>query len=117
MARGPDDYGDERFRDRDDDYGREYGDIRRRRPPYINNYLVPAILCTLFCCLPFGIVAIVQAAQVNGKLAAGDYQGAEASANQAKTWCAVSFGLGLVGGLIYFAVMMAGAGAGGGAFR
>lgn len=34
-------------------------------------YLAPAILTTIFCCLPFGIVSIVYAAQVNGKLAAG----------------------------------------------
>jgi len=42
---------------------------------------VQAILCTLFCCLPFGIVAIVFAAQVDGKLAAGDYNGAVYSSN------------------------------------
>ncbi|HYT94765.1 MAG TPA: CD225/dispanin family protein [Gemmataceae bacterium] len=123
MARGPDDYGDDRIRnpgddygrdygrdydqDRDYDRGRDYGDFRRGPPPMINNYLVPAILCTLFCCLPFGIAAIVSAAQVNTKLTVGDYKGAEESANQAKTWCAVSFGLGLVGIVIYFMVLMA----------
>ena len=30
---------------------------------------------TLFCCLPFGIVSIVHAAQVNGKVEAGDRRG------------------------------------------
>ena len=40
------------------------------------NYLVWAILTTIFCCLPFGIVSIVFAAQVNGKYAGGDYAGA-----------------------------------------
>lgn len=34
-------------------------------PPKIENYLVPAILVTLCCCVPAGIVAIVYAAQVN----------------------------------------------------
>ena len=38
-------------------------------PISVPNYLVQAILTTIFCCLPFGIVAIVFAAQVNGKLA------------------------------------------------
>ena len=33
-------------------------------------------LCTLFCCWPFWIVAIVYAAQVNGKLHVGDVRGA-----------------------------------------
>jgi len=37
----------------------------------VPNYLVQAILCTICCCLPFGIVAIVYAAQVNGKVAGG----------------------------------------------
>src|SRR5438128_1439779 len=36
---------------------------------HVPNYLVQSILCTLFCCLPFGIVAIVYAAQVNSKVA------------------------------------------------
>ena len=40
-------------------------------PSYVPNHLVWAILSTLFCCLPLGIVSIVFAAQVNGKLAAG----------------------------------------------
>jgi hypothetical protein len=110
-----------RFEDYDDD-DRDYGgeedqdyDIRRRPPPAINNYLAPAILCTLFCCLPFGIVAIVNAAQVNAKLAAGDYEGAEASAHQAKIWCWVSFGAAIAVGVVYvaFFVLMEGMNRGG----
>ncbi len=63
--------------------------------PPIPNYLVQAILCTIFCCLPFGIAGIVYAAQVNTKIAHGDIAGAQASSKQAKTWCWVSFGVGL----------------------
>ena len=59
-------------------------------------YLAPAILTTLFCCLPFGIVSIVYAAQVNGKLAAGDRPGALQSSQNAKTWAWISFGTGLL---------------------
>jgi hypothetical protein len=66
----------------------------------IPNYLVQAILVTLFCCLPGGIVAIVFAAQVNGKLQAGDVAGARAASDTAKMWCWISFGVGLVQGLI-----------------
>jgi hypothetical protein len=66
-------------------------------PPKPDNCLVWAILTTVCCgCLPCGIVAIVYAAQVDGKYAAGDYQGAVDSANKAKTWCWVSFGIGIV---------------------
>jgi len=69
---------------------------------YVPNYLAQAILVTIFCCLPFGIVAIVYAAQVNGKLRAGLVSEAIEASNSAKTWCWVSFWLGLAVGIIYF---------------
>jgi hypothetical protein len=37
----------------------------------VPNYLIPAII-SLFCCLPLGIVGVIFAAQVNGKVQAGD---------------------------------------------
>lgn len=55
-------------------------------PGTVPNHLVWAILTTLFCCLPLGIVSIVKAAEVNGKLAAGDIDGARASSDGAKKW-------------------------------
>ncbi len=61
----------------------------------VPNYLAQAILTTLFCCLPFGIVAIVYAAQVNGRLQAGDMRGAKSASDSAKMWSWISFGLGL----------------------
>jgi hypothetical protein len=64
--------------------------------PRPSNYLVPAILATLFCCLPGGIVSIVYAAQVNSKWDSGDYNGALNAAKNAKTWFWISFGVGLV---------------------
>lgn len=88
------------------------GSVLRQGPQFgaptatVSNYLVPAILCTVFCCLPFGIPAIVFAAQVNAKLAAGDVEGATEASKKAKIWCFVSFGLGLVGGIIYALVTM-----------
>ena len=63
--------------------------------PHVNNYLAQAILVTIFCCLPLGIAAIVFAAQVNGKLASGDYAGAVHTSNTAKLLCWISFGIGL----------------------
>ena len=70
-------------------------------PPSIPNYLVQSILVTICCCLPFGIVAIVYAAQVNSKLSGGDYAGAADASQKAKMWCWIAFGCGLVGTLIY----------------
>jgi hypothetical protein len=67
----------------------------------IPNYLVFSILATVLCCLPAGIVAIVYAAQVNGKLQAGDIAGAQLASKNAKMWCWISFGVGLGVGLLY----------------
>ena len=72
----------------------------------VPTYLAQSILVTIFCCMPFGIVAIVYSAQVNSKLKAGDYAGAVECSNKAKTWGWVSFGIGLAIGLIkIFAVV------------
>ncbi len=85
-------------------------------PPYpggmpreVPNYLVQSILCTLCCCLPFGIVAIVFAAQVNTKLAVGDYAGALQSSNLAKGWCLAAFITGLIGIALWFMLVVAAA--------
>jgi Interferon-induced transmembrane protein len=65
-------------------------------PQQIPKYLVHAILVTLCCCLPFGIVSIIYATQVNTKRDAGDIAGAmEASAN-AKKWAMIGAGVGVV---------------------
>ncbi len=74
--------------------------------PKIPSYLVQSILCTLFCCLPFGIPAIVFASRVNNKIATGDIDGAQEDSKKAKMWCWISFGLGLVI-FVFYAVMMA----------
>lgn len=58
--------------------------------PQVSSNLVWAILATLFCCLPLGIVSIVYASQVNTKLAAGDVAGARDSADKAKKWAIYS---------------------------
>ena len=74
----------------------------------VQNYLVFAILATVFCCLPLGIPAIVYAAQVNGKLQAGDLAGAQLASKNAKMWCLISAGVGLAIGLLYAVLIMAG---------
>jgi len=59
------------------------------------NYLVFAILVTIFCCQILGIVSIVYAAQVNSKWNAGDHAGALNASKNAKTWALI----GLVSGV------------------
>lgn len=58
----------------------------------VSNYLIPSLLATLCCCLPTGVVALIFASQVNGKLASGDEAGAQAAASKAKLWCWISVG-------------------------
>ena len=79
--------------------------------PHVSNHLVPSILVTLFCCLPFGIPAIVYAAQVNSKLQAGDVAGAQESSRKAKMWCwasVIGWALVTLGYLLIFGIMTAG---------
>ncbi len=76
--------------------------------PPIENYLVAAILVTIFCCWPLGIPAIVYAAKVDGCVARNDIAGALEASKQAKTWTWVSFGLGLGFYLFMFLIVAAG---------
>ena len=73
--------------------------------PHVPNYLVQSILVTIFCCLPLGIAAIIFAAQVNGKVGAGDIAGAESASRTAKTLCKVGFGIGIVVTVIWIVTL------------
>lgn len=79
-----------------------------QQQPNIPNHLVWSILTTIFCCLPFGIVSIVHAAQVDSKVAAGDVQGAMDASNKARTWAIVAAGVGGVFVLGWIALVMFG---------
>ncbi len=71
---------------------------------YIPNNLVWAIVTTLFCCLPLGIVSIVYATQVDGKRAAGDLAGAREAADKARFWALMSAFLVPILLLLWFAL-------------
>jgi predicted secreted protein len=87
-------------------YGGGYGAPQGAPPP---NNLVWAILTTLFCCLPLGIVSIVFAAQVNSKWAAGDVAGAHEASQKARRWAMWSAIAGLVVVVLYV-ILVVGAG-------
>jgi hypothetical protein len=76
----------------------------------VPNYLVPAIISAI-CCFPLGIISIVFAAQVNGKVQAGDIAGAMQASKMAKILSYVFIGLGLLigGGYLLIWVIIGGA--------
>lgn len=76
--------------------------------PVIPNYLWQSIVVTLLCCLPFGIPAIVYAAKVDGLVARGDWEAARRASGSAKTWCLVSFILGLLSLAIWLGMVVVG---------
>ncbi|MCF6356732.1 MAG: CD225/dispanin family protein [Draconibacterium sp.] len=78
--------------------------LQQQSPP--PNYLAFAIITTILCCLPFGIISIIFAAQVNSKWAAGDFAGAQSSSKNAKTWAWVAFAIGISGLVIYLLVIL-----------
>ncbi len=84
--------------------GGYYGGPGGATPP--PNHLVWAILSTVFCCLPLGIVSIVFAAQVNGKFAMGDVAGAQAASEKARTWALWSTVIGVVLILLYIVLVV-----------
>lgn len=80
-------------------------------PP--KNWLVESILVTIFCCLPFGIVAIINAANVNSRLALGDYAGAQEASLNAGKWVKYSLiGWAVFAVLYVIFVVVMGVGAG-----
>ncbi|HWD38161.1 MAG TPA: CD225/dispanin family protein [Fimbriimonas sp.] len=63
----------------------------------IPNHLAKAIVSTVCIgCLPLGIMAIVQSAQVNGLAASGQYERAQEASRKADTWSNWSIGIGVV---------------------
>jgi hypothetical protein len=60
------------------------------------NYMLPAVLTTLCCCLPFGIPAIVYAARAQSKLTSGDLASAAALSEKARLWCWIAFVVGAI---------------------
>lgn len=63
---------------------------------HVPSHLAPAILVTIFCCLPFGIVAIIYASQVSSQLRQGQIEMARRSSEKAKMWSWIGFGAVLI---------------------
>ena len=79
-----------------------------------DNNLVWAILCTVLCCLPLGIVSIIKSSKVKELWANGDHAGAQKAADDAKKYAIWGAAIGVIVLVIYlilvFAVGIAGVG-------
>jgi uncharacterized membrane protein len=81
-----------------------YGAPVQGPPP---NNLVWAILVTILCCLPLGIVSIVYAARVDSKWAIGDAAGAYEASNKAKQWAIWGAAAAAIGVVLYLVFLFA----------
>ncbi len=69
------------------------------------NYMVESVLVTLFCCLPFGIIGIINAGKVATLYANGQYDAAQAASNDAKKWMKRGLIFGGIFIVLYFIFM------------
>jgi len=76
-----------------------YSAPSEKNPP--KTYLVESILATIFCCLPFGIIGIINAARVENAFYSGDETEAERLSGQALKWVKIAFFTGLAAVVIY----------------
>ncbi|XP_033124560.1 proline rich transmembrane protein 1B-like [Anneissia japonica] len=67
--------------------------VERTRP---ENYLVMAILVTLCCCFPFGLIGVAYSISSSNRFDSGDDAGAMAAANLAKKWSITGLVFGIV---------------------
>ncbi len=74
------------------------------RPP--KSYLAQSILVTVFCCMPLGIVGIVNAANVESRFYAGDIEGAKRASREAKRWSDIGLWIGIAGIFLYFVTVV-----------
>jgi hypothetical protein len=73
------------------DYCRQCGKpLNYYRAPYVDNYLVWAVLATIIGCMPLGIVSLIYSSRSGTKLSIGDVEGSKRDAAEAKKWAIIS---------------------------
>ena len=73
-------------------------------PP--DNNLVWAIICTVLCCLPLGIVAIIKSTKVKELWLQGDHEAAQKAADDAKKYSVWGMVIGGVFVLLYIILVV-----------
>ena len=66
-----------------------------------DNNLIWAILTTVLCCMPLGVVAIIKASSVDNLWNQGQYEAAIKAAAEAKKWSMIGIGCGVAAIIIY----------------
>lgn len=81
-----------------DSFAHEQDNLKRRHLLSLapSNNLVSSILSMLFCCLPFGVVAVVHASRVDGFWARGMRVEAVRESEAARKWCWASVVIGIL---------------------
>lgn len=74
--------------------------MNENKPP--KSWLVESILATIFCCLPFGVVGIINASKVESRFYAGDIAGAEHASKEAGKWTKIAIIVGVVLTILIF---------------
>ncbi len=77
-------------------------------PPRPSNHLVWSIITTIFCCLPLGIVAIIQSTKVDSLYTTGQYVAALKASEDAKKWNIWGMVAAAIVGVGYVALLAAG---------
>lgn len=72
--------------------------------PMPKTWMVESILVTCFCCLPFGIVGIINASKVSSSYAQGFFQEAQRASAEAGKWTKIGFGIGLGVWILYILI-------------
>ena len=86
--------------------GAPYANTMMEKPP--KNWLVESILVTILCCLPFGIVGIINATKVEGLWNSGQRDAAIKASKDAGKWVRIGFFCGIAVFVIYGLLMVFG---------
>lgn len=76
------------------------------REPMPPTYMLWAILSTICCCFPAGIVALFFSMSVSSRYYAGDIERAKRNSRMTEIWIIVSVVVGLIGGALYFPMLL-----------
>ncbi|MGM9802687.1 MAG: GYF domain-containing protein [Muribaculaceae bacterium] len=78
-----------------------WGNNQQPMPPQPKTWLVESILVTVFCCMIFGIIGIINAANVSSLYSQGRYQESVDASEKAGKWCKLGFYIGIAVIILY----------------